>query len=47
MKWITPDIAWNYEIEQINSIAFNPTKPMEFAVCATDQSSTNIFLRVS
>lgn len=44
MDWMTPEIAWNYEMESINSIDFNPLKPVEFAVCSTDQANTGIFL---
>ena len=39
MNYITPEIAWNYEIESINSLDFNPKGGSEMAVCSSD--STN------
>ncbi len=47
MEYCTPEIAWNYECESINSIDFNPAKKNEMAVCSTDQGNSGIFLRVS
>lgn len=44
MKFITPSIAWNFEIEPIHSIDFHPTRP-ELAVAGTDSTGENIFLR--
>ncbi len=46
MEWCTPEIAWNYEFESINSIDFNPIKPKEMAVCSSDSTNSKTFLRV-
>ena len=46
MKFITPHIAWNFEIESLNSIDFHPSKP-ELAVVNTDCSGEAVFLRVN
>lgn len=45
MKFVTPEIAWNYDIEQINSIDFNPKGHRELAVCSSDSTNQGIFLR--
>lgn len=39
-------MAWNYEIESINSIAFNPVDETEFVVCSSDSGNSGVFMRV-
>ena len=45
MKYVTPEIAWNYDIEQINSLDFHPITYKELVVCSSDSTNQNIFLR--
>lgn len=44
MKFVTPEIAWNYDIEQINSLDLSKTYK-ELVVCSSDSTNQNIFLR--
>lgn len=46
MRFITPHIAWNFEIESLNSVDFHPIKA-ELAVANTDSSGEAVYLRVS
>ena len=46
MKFETPQLAWNYDIESINSIDFNPIDNSEFIVCSTDSNNLGIYMRV-
>lgn len=46
MKVITPNIAWNYEVEPINSIDFRPNT-REIAVVGSDSSGEQTYMRVS
>ena len=44
MRFTTPQMAWNYDIESINSIDFHPHRS-EFVVCGSDSSGENIYMR--
>jgi chromatin assembly factor 1 subunit B len=44
MRFVTPQMAWNYDVESINSIDFNPTRE-ELVVCGSDSSGENTFMR--
>ena len=44
MRFVTPQLAWNYDVESINSIDFHPKRP-EFVVCGSDSSGENIYMR--
>lgn len=46
MRYITPLIAWNYDIDSLNSIDFHPTKS-EIAVANADSTGEAVYLRVS
>ncbi len=46
MEFRTPNLAWNYEIETINSVDLNPQNHQELSVASSDSTNSNIYLRI-
>ena len=46
MKFETPQVAWNYDVESINAIDFNPVDDKEFVVCSSDSNNLGIYMRI-